>query len=77
MAALPLQEAHAEISVEPVDGGQSTVRWTLEYRVSYGPLGWLLGQTVMKMMTGKVLDANLKGLAERVGANQTTTAQAT
>ena len=77
MTSGPLQEAHAEIFVEPVDGGHSTVRWMLEYRVKYGPFGWLLGQTMMKLMLGKILDANLKGLADRVGANQTTAAHAT
>ena len=77
MATMPLHEAHAEISVEPVDGEHSTVRWTFEYRVKYGPFGWLLGQTMMKMMMGKILDANLKGLADKVGTNQTTTAHTT
>ena len=36
--------------------------WSMDYRVKYGPLGWLLGQTMM----GKVLDGNLKGLADNV-----------
>jgi len=74
MATMPLHEAHAEISVEPIDGERSTVIWTFEYRVKYGPFGWLLGQTMMKMMMGKILDANLKGLADKVGTNQTKTA---
>ncbi len=77
MAALPLHEAHAEISVEPVDSGHSTVRWSFEYRVKYGPFGWLLGQTMMKLMMGKIIDANLKELADKVETNQTTTANAT
>jgi len=77
MAAMPLHEADAEISVAPVDGQHSTVRWTFEYRVKYGPIGWLLGQTMMKMMMGKVLDANLKGLADKVEANRTATAPMT
>ena len=51
----------------PANGAGSTVKWTFEYRVKYGPFGWLLGQTMMKMMMGKVLDANLKGLADKVG----------
>jgi len=75
--AMPLHEAYAEISVVPANGGGSTVRWTFEYRVKYGPFGWLLGQTMMKMMMGKVLDANLKGLADRIRTNQTTTAHST
>jgi carbon monoxide dehydrogenase subunit G len=68
MDAMPLHEAHAKISVEPAGNGRSTVSWSFEYRVKYGPFGWLLGQTMMKMMMGNILDANLKGLAERVAA---------
>ena len=66
MDAMPLHEAHAEISVGTAADGHSTVTWSFEYLVKYGPLGWLLGQTMMKMMMGKILDANLKGLADRV-----------
>lgn len=75
MAAMPLHEANSEVSVEPLSGGRSTVKWTMDYRVKYGPFGWLLGQTMMKMMMGKIVDGNLKGLVEKVGSNQVSTAQ--
>jgi carbon monoxide dehydrogenase subunit G len=65
MAAMPLNEASSEIRITPV-GGQSRVTWTFDYRVKYGPLGWLMGQTLMKMMMGKIIDANLQGLSSRV-----------
>lgn len=42
----------------------------MEYRVKFGPIGWLLGQTAMKMMMGKILDGNLKGLAGKVESQQ-------
>ena len=73
MAAMPLHEAHAGVAVEPIDNGRSRVKWAMDYRVKFGPFGWLLGQTMMKMMMGKVLDGNLKGLAESIRANRTTT----
>lgn len=63
MAAMPLHEASSEIRITPT-GGRSRVTWTFDYRVKYGPLGWLLGQTMMKMMMGRIIDANLKGLEE-------------
>ncbi|NIZ61021.1 SRPBCC family protein [Sedimentitalea sp. CY04] len=66
MEAMPLNEAHAELVVEPVGQGKSKVKWGMEYRVKFGPLGWLLGQTLMKMMMGKILDGNLNGLASKV-----------
>lgn len=65
MAAMPLHEASSEIRITPT-GGKSKVTWTFDYRVKYGPIGWLMGQTMMKMMMGKIIDANLHGLAEKV-----------
>jgi len=64
MAAMPLHEASSEIRITP-SGGRSRVTWTFDYRVKYGPFGWLIGQTLMKMMMGKIIDGNLKGLAEK------------
>jgi carbon monoxide dehydrogenase subunit G len=74
-APMPLHEALAELSVVSANDGQSKVTWSMDYRVKYGPFGWLLGQTLMKRMMGKVLDANLKGLADKVRSNQTATVQ--
>lgn len=65
---MPLKEAYASIRITPAVNGGSRVDWGMDYRVKYGPLGWLLGQTMMKMMMGKVLDANLKALAGKVPA---------
>ena len=69
MAAMPLHEASSEVFITPT-GGRSEVTWTFDYRVKYGPLGWLMGQTMMKMMMGKIIDGNLNGLADRVRSNQ-------
>jgi hypothetical protein len=64
--AMPLHELHAEMFVEPLSGhgagGRSRVGQTMDFRVKYGPFGWLLGQTMMKMMMGKIMLGNLKGL---------------
>ncbi|MDJ0824668.1 MAG: SRPBCC family protein [Rhodobacter sp.] len=67
MAAMPLHEASSEIQVTPT-GGRSKVTWTFDYRFRFGPLGWLMGQTMMRMMMGKIIDANLQGLSEKVRA---------
>lgn len=67
MEAMPLHHAEAELSLTPMLNGHTRVTWSMDYRVKFGPLGWLLGQTMMKLMMGKILDGNLKGLAERVG----------
>lgn len=75
MDPMPLKEAWAELSIKPVGGSQTQVIWSMAYKVKYGPFGWLLGQTMMKMMMGKVLDGNLKGLAEKVLSNSRSQAQ--
>lgn len=69
MESMPLHEAYADVSIEPVGTGRSIVKWGMAYRVKYGPFGWFLGQTMMKMMMGKIIDGNLHGLAERVRSN--------
>jgi hypothetical protein len=66
MTAMPLHEMHAELSLKSLDGKQVRVTWAMDYQVKFGPFGWLLGQTVMKLMMGKILDGNLKGLANKV-----------
>lgn len=70
MAAMPLHEAQSEVFITP-KGNASEVTWTFDYRVKYGPLGWLMGQTVMKMMMGKIIDGNLNGLADKVRLQDT------
>lgn len=65
MAAMPLREASGEIYITQTGGG-SKVSWAFDFRAKYGPFGWLMGQTLMKMMMGKVIDGNLKGLAGKV-----------
>jgi len=70
MAAMPLHEASSEVRIIPT-GGRSKVTWTFDYRVKYGPVGWLMGQTMMRMMMGKIIDGNLKGLADKAHSNRT------
>lgn len=70
MSTMPLHEAYAEVSVEAIDNGRSRVNWAMDYRVKFGPFGWLLGQTMMKLMMGKIIDGNLKGLADKVGLHR-------
>jgi hypothetical protein len=66
MKAMPLHEALADVSVEPLDSERSRVKRGMDYRVKFGPFGWVLGQTMMKLMMGRILDGNLKGLAKKV-----------
>ena len=63
---MPLHALEAEIRIEPTANGGTKIVWSTDFKVKYGPLGWLLGQVMMKPMMGKVIDANLDGLAERI-----------
>lgn len=63
---LPFRSADAIISLAPASRGKTKVTWSLDYTVKNGFFGWLLGQTIMKYSLGKVIDANLKGLAKSV-----------
>ncbi len=68
MDAMPLHKASSQILISPA-GAQSSVSWSFDYQVKFGPLGWLMGQTLMKMMMGNIIDKNLKGLEEKVRSN--------
>ncbi len=72
MTSMPLREANAELAIVPLDEERSRMIWSMDYRVKFGLFGWLLGQTMMKLMMGKILDGNLKGLASKVQSNRTT-----
>ena len=74
-ASTPLKEAHAELSIKLQGSDRTLVIWSLDYRMKYGPFGWLLGQTIMKMVMGKILNGNLKGLADKIRSIQATAAQ--
>jgi len=73
MTTMPLHEMYAEISLELLEDERVRVTWGMDYSVKYGPFGWLLGQTMMKLMMGKILDGNLKGLANKVQSNRNAT----
>lgn len=65
MDAMPLKEASSHIYLKPESSG-TKVTWTFDYRMKFGPPGWLMGVTLLKMMMGKIIDANLKGLESKV-----------
>ncbi len=64
--AMPLREAQAAIAITPLSDTRSRVIWSMDFRMKYGPLGWLMGQTLLKMMMGCVLAENLSALAAKV-----------
>jgi len=57
---MPMDEAVAELSVRPIEGGRSEVTMTMEYEPSFGFAGKIMDKLMMrfmfKNMCGKVLD---------------------
>jgi hypothetical protein len=53
--------------VEPVEGG-SRITQDLEYRVKFGPLGWVLDRLVMKRKLQATLDEVLRSLIRHAEA---------
>ena len=63
---LPLTKAVATLGVTSLGADRARLRMSMDYQVKYGPFGWLLGQTMMRMMMGKVFMVVLNGLRDRV-----------
>lgn len=63
---LPLTKAVATLGVTPLGADRARLRMSMDYRVKYGVFGWLLGQTMMRLMMGKVFMVVLNGLRDRV-----------
>jgi hypothetical protein len=53
--------------LEPVDG-ETRITQELEYRVKFGPLGWLMDRLVMERKLRRTLDEVLASLARRAEA---------
>ncbi|SON52585.1 SRPBCC family protein [Vibrio tapetis] len=60
---LPLKSMQAEIKVTAIDDKQSELFMSTEFEVKAGPLGWLLGQFLMRPMMKSVFKNQLAGLA--------------
>jgi len=70
MDPMPLKEAYAALEILPTPDGGSRVIWSMEFRVKWGPIGWLMGHTMMRWMMAGILDANLQALEAEVQAQR-------
>jgi hypothetical protein len=62
----PLKNAAADIRVAPVGRDRSTVGFTMRFEPKYGPIGWLMGHTLMKSQFRKILGRVIDGVEEHV-----------
>ena len=72
MVGLPMKDTTAFTRLEPV-GAKTRVVWGMDYGMKNGPLGWIMGQTMLKFFMGKTITSNLQGLADLVKNNSSAT----
>ncbi len=59
----PLQSAVVTIRLEERAPKETEVTFSIDYRVKFGPLGWLMGVLMMNRVFRKVFGISLAGLA--------------
>ena len=69
MGPFPLKKAIADIDLMP-KGDNTDVTFTMNFTPKFGPLGWLMGKTVMKSKFSKIFDSVLKGLDDHLRTGQ-------
>ena len=60
--SFPLKKASARLEVQPADGDRTEMSFTMHFTPKFGPLGWLMGKTVMKAQFGSILTTVIEGL---------------
>ncbi|MEO1421473.1 MAG: SRPBCC family protein, partial [Pseudomonadota bacterium] len=70
---IPLRSLVAQIDIIPENTEKTTLQWSLEFKVKYGPVGWLMGQLLMKRAFGTVVAGNLDAVADRIARNRSQT----
>lgn len=58
----PLKSAVARLTLDPLADDRSRVGLEMSFQPKYGPLGWLMGATVMQAQFRKILGDVLAGL---------------
>lgn len=64
MTELPLlDKAVVTIRMKGTSSDETEVTFSVDYRVKYGPIGWLMGMLMMKRAFKKIFGISLAGLA--------------
>jgi uncharacterized protein YndB with AHSA1/START domain len=59
---LPLKSAVARWFLRPVDEDRSRIRFEMTFQPKYGPLGWIMGATIIQTRLRKTIAEVLAGL---------------
>ena len=60
--SVPMKRLEVEITLQPQAAGATLATFALHYQVKFGPIGKLLGATVMRKELGKMAAKLLAGL---------------
>jgi hypothetical protein len=63
---LPMAEIFAEFVAKPLDSNKTELSMVLHYTVRYGPIGYVLGVTLINAQMKSLLKTVLAGINERV-----------
>ncbi len=64
--SMPLNKAIATFAIAPLGPKRCQLKMGMDFEVKYGPIGWLMGQTMMRKMMGSLFLVILRGLEDRV-----------
>jgi hypothetical protein len=67
----PLKSAAARLSVHPLGPGRTRVGFDMAFQPKFGPVGWLMGKTVMRGQFRKVVGGMLAGLETHLRTGET------
>lgn len=71
----PLKSATARLSLHPQGAASTRVGFEMVFQPKFGPVGWLMGKTVMRSQFRKVLDSVLAGLETHLRTGETVGAE--
>ncbi len=69
--SLPMKQLYAEISIAPKADGGAEITFALDYEVKFGPLGKLMGATVIRGQMKKMAARILAALDHHVATGET------
>ena len=64
--SMPLNKAIATFAIAPLAADRCQIKMAMDFEVKYGPIGWLMGQTMMRKMMSSLFLVILRGLEDRV-----------
>ncbi|MFB6253385.1 MAG: hypothetical protein ABEI06_02120 [Halobacteriaceae archaeon] len=67
----PMKKLQIEFAVSEIDDDRSEVTMTAFYTPKWGPLGWVLGKTLMKRKIQEPIDDTLTGLKKHLETGET------